>query len=249
MAGDKRMYKSIVDKILLSIDSGDFPKGGRLPPERELAERYSVSRPTIREAIIALEALERVEVKTGSGIYVLESATGWKGVDSSISPFELTEARAMIEGEAAALAALMMTNEQLAELEVALNEMSSNDPLVFEEADKKFHQIIAHATGNKMLDSVINNLWHVRDSSPSVHRAYQAICETDGNQRVQEHMDIFEALQKHDDKAARVAMHQHFSRIINKLIVVTEKEQLEAIQRKMTESKERFSLNHLVSSN
>lgn len=246
MAADKRMYKSIVDKILLSIDSGEFPKGGRLPPERELAERYDVSRPTIREAVIALEALERVEVKTGSGIYVLESASGWKGVDSSISPFELTEARAMIEGEAAALAALMMTNEQLAELEIALNEMSSPNLTVFENADKKFHEIIAQATGNTMLNSVIRNLWYVRDHSPTVHRAYQSICETDGKKRVREHLEIFEALQKRDDKAARTAMHQHFSRIINKLIVATEKEQVEAIQRKMTESKQRFSLHHLV---
>ncbi len=249
MSGDQRMYKSIVDKLLLSIDSGEFPAGGRLPPERELAERYSVSRPTIREAIIALEALERVEVKTGSGIYVLESATGRQGINASISPFELTEARAMIEGEAAALAALIITNEQLTELEIALNEMSSPNPLVFENADKKFHEIIAHATSNKMMDSVISNLWYIRDNSPVVHQAYQSICETDGNVRVQEHVEIFDALKKRDDKAARSAMHQHFSRIINKLIAATEREQLEAIQRKMTESKERFSLNHLVSSN
>ena len=249
MAGDKRLYRSIVDKILLSIGSGEFPVGGRLPPERELAERYDVSRPTIREAVIALEALERVEVKTGSGIYVLKSTTGWKGVDSSISPFELTEARAMIEGEAVALAAVMVTNEQLAELEIALNKMASPSTAVYESADKKFHQIIAHATGNKMLDSIINNLWYVRDNSPTVHRAYQAICDSDGSVRVEEHVEIFEALQKRDDKAARTAMHQHFSRIINKLIVATEKEQVEAIRRKMLESKERFSLNHLVSSN
>ncbi|MDA7718745.1 FadR family transcriptional regulator [Pseudomonadales bacterium] len=248
MVGDKRLYKSIVDKILLSIESGEFPTGGRLPPERELAERYDVSRPTIREAIIALEALERVEVKTGSGIYVLESTTGWKGVDSSISPFELTEARAMIEGEAAALAAVMMTNEQLAELEIALNEMASSSPLDYEQADKNFHQIIARATGNKMLNSMIENLWYVRDNSPSVHRAYQAICAADGKERVREHVEIFEALKNRDDKSARTAMHQHFSRIINKLIVTTEKEQVEAIQRKMLESRERFSLNHLVSS-
>lgn len=248
MAGDKRLYRSIVEKILLSIDAGEFPTGGRLPPERELAERYAVSRPTIREAIIALEALDRVEVKTGSGIYVLESSKGWNGVDSSISPFELTEARAMIEGEAVALAATMISNEQLGELEAALHEMADKSALVYENADKKFHQIISQATGNKMLDSVIDNLWYVRDNSPTVHRAYQAICETDGKARVSEHLEIFEALKNRDDKAARKAMHQHFSRIINKLIVATEREQVEEIQRKMLESRERFSLNHLVSS-
>ena len=87
--GEKRLYRGIVDQILTSIDTGEFPAGGRLPPERELAERYSVSRPTIREAVIASEALERLEVKTGSGVYVLESSRGWNGVDLSISPSSL----------------------------------------------------------------------------------------------------------------------------------------------------------------
>ncbi|MGV0035572.1 MAG: FadR/GntR family transcriptional regulator [Candidatus Azotimanducaceae bacterium WSBS_2022_MAG_OTU7] len=216
MSGDQRMYKSIVDKLLLSIDSGEFPVGGRLPPERELAERYSVSRPTIREAIIALEALERVEVQ--NRFRYLRPRVSHRKTRSQTLPsahFELTEARAMIEGEAAALAALIITNEQLTELEIALNEMSSPNPLVFENADKKFHEIIAHATSNKMMDSVISNLWYIRDNSPIVHQAYQSICETDGNVRVQEeHVEIFDALKKRDDKAARSAMHQHFSRII-----------------------------------
>lgn len=248
MAGSKRLYRSVVDKILASMDTGEFPVGGRLPPERELAERYAVSRPVVREAVIALEALERVQVKTGSGIYVLESPKGWNGKDSSISPFELTEARAMIEGEAAALAALMISDEQLDELETVLGEMADASVAVYENADKKFHRIISRATGNKMLDSVIDHLWYLRDHSPTAHRAYRSICEADGKARVNEHLEIFEALRNRDDKAARKAMHQHFSRIINKLIVATEREQVEAIQRKMLESRERFSLNHLVSS-
>lgn len=245
---DKRLYQGIVDQILTSIDTGEFPAGGRLPPERELATRYSVSRPTIREAVIALEALERVKVKTGSGVYVLESFRGQNGIDLSISPFELTETRAMVEGEAAALAAVMITNEQLGELELALHEMADKSTSVYENADKKFHGIISQATGNKMMEAVVENLWYVRDNSPTVHRAYQSICDTDGNTRVSEHMEIFEALKNRDDATARYAMHQHFSRIINKLIATAEKEQMAAIQRKMVESRERFSLNHLVSS-
>jgi len=245
---EKRLYRGIVDQILGSIDNGEFPAGGRLPPERELAERYAVSRPTIREAVIALEALERVEVKTGSGVYVLESSRGWNGVDLSISPFELTETRAMVEGEAAALAAVMITSEQMGELELALNEMAHGSTTVYEGADKKFHNIISQATGNKMMEAVVDSLWYVRDNSPTVNRAYQAICDTDGMARVSEHMEIFEALKNRDGTAARRAMHQHFSRIINKLIAAQEKEQVEAIQRKMVESRERFSLNHLISS-
>ena len=105
MANEKRLYRGILEKMQRLIDSGEFPVGGRLPPERELAERFEVSRPTIREAIVALEALERVRVKTGSGVYVLENSNSSNRVDATASAFELTEARALVEGEAAALAA------------------------------------------------------------------------------------------------------------------------------------------------
>ena len=105
MPKDRRLYRSILEKMQKLIDEGEYPAGGRLPPERELAERFSVSRPTIREAIIALEALNRVQVKTGSGIYVLDNPTNGNGIDPNLTAYELTEARALIEGEAAALAA------------------------------------------------------------------------------------------------------------------------------------------------
>ena len=68
----RRLFWSIVEKLESLIDQGIYPVGSRLPAERELAETYQVSRPTIREAIIALEVRERVEVKTGSGVYVLQ---------------------------------------------------------------------------------------------------------------------------------------------------------------------------------
>lgn len=251
MASDQRLYRSILDKLLGLIDSGEYPAGGRLPPERELAERFDVSRPTIREAIIALEALNRVQVKTGSGVYVLATDTHKNGIDNTISAFELTEARALIEGEAAALAATMITDEQLLELEAVLREMaveSADGDLTSEVADQKFHHIISQATRNHMLGSVIDNLWYVRDNSPTIHQAYQAICEMDGTKRVQEHQEIFDALKNRDADAARRAMHGHFSRILNKLIAANEAEQVEAIRRKAIESRERFSLNHLVTS-
>lgn len=250
MSSDKRLYRGIVDKLLELIDSGDYPAGGRLPPERELAERFSVSRPTIREAIIALEVLNRVQVKTGSGVYVLPPSAFHNGVDPSISAFELTETRALIEGEAAALAATMITDEELADLETTLVEMadeSEDGKLISESADQKFHHIISQATRNTMLSSVIDNLWYVRDNSPEVHKAYQAICETDWKARVDEHKEILTALKNRDASAARAAMHEHFARILNKLIAVHEEEQMQEVRRKTLESRERFSLGHLVS--
>ena len=249
MAKEKRLYRRILKQMLLLIDSGDFPVGGRLPPERELAERFGVSRPTIREAIIALEVLDRVEVKTGSGVYVLaHNADSANGYDPSISAFELTEARALIEGEAAALAAIMISDEQLRELEVSLHEMadeSADGSLTSEDSDKRFHAIIAQATENRMLIAIAKNLWAIRDNSPMVHRSYQAICEMDGEKRVDEHMEILQAIKDRDPSAARKAMHGHFARILDKLIVADEQQQFDEIRRKTLESRERFSLNHL----
>jgi DNA-binding FadR family transcriptional regulator len=249
MAEKPRLYASVLEKMLSLIDSGEFPAGGRLPPERELAERFDVSRPTVREAIIALEVLKRVQVKTGSGIYVLEHHSAYGNGIDNISPWELTESRALIEGEAAALAASHITDEELQHLEDSLHEMADENAvgeLAEGDADKKFHRIIAEATRNAMLVSVIENMWYVRNNAPQVSRAYRAICEQDGAKRVEEHRQIFQALQNRDPKAARAAMHQHFALILNKLILTTEAEQVEQARREAQEVRKRFSLDHLV---
>ncbi len=251
MAADKRLYRSVLDKMLILIDAGEIPTGGRLPPERELAEKFKVSRPTIREAIIALEALGRVQVKTGSGVYVLEhhSISG-NGFDH-ISPFELTESRALIEGEAVALAASHISDEELEELEKSLYEMALENEqgdLASGEADEKFHRIISQATRNAMLVSIIEHMWHVRNNAPQVFKAYKAICEQDGARRVEEHREIFEALKAKNARAARAAMHEHFTRILNKLIATTEAEQVDQAHRTAQEVRKRYSLDHLNSS-
>ncbi len=249
MAGGRRLYHGVQKKLQDLIRSGEYPAGGRLPPERELAEHFGVSRPTVREAIVALEALGQVRVKTGSGVYILDIASDVDGGDPGVSPFELTEARALVEGEAAALAATMISNEQLDELETALHEMadeSVDGKLISELADQKFHHLISKATQNRMLATMIDNLWQIRDNSPFIHKAYQAVCETDGRRRVQEHQEIFDALKSRDADAARSAMHAHFSRLLNKLIAAHESEQIELARRRALESRRRFSLNHLA---
>ena len=250
MANGNRLYRCVMDKLERMIDDGEYPAGGRLPPERELAERLGVSRPTIREAIIALEALDRVEVKTGSGVYVLDTSSRRNGIDMSVTALELTEARALIEGEAAALAATMISDEQLDELEQALQDMadeSADDELASEFADQHFHHLLAKATQNEMLAAVIDNLWFVRDHSPSIRAVHQAICESDSELRIREHQQVFEALKRRDPQAARKAMHEHFARLLDKMIVARESEQIELARRKASESRQRFSLEHLVS--
>ena len=158
---NRRLFWRIVEKIEHLIDSGIYPPGSRLPPERELADNYGVSRPTIREAIIALEVRERVEVKTGSGIYVAENQSAEKSA-VKISAFELTQARALVEGEAAALAATTITEEELAALHQTLVDMENEANA--EDADEQFHLIISKATRNNAILVAVEKLWHLRSN-------------------------------------------------------------------------------------
>ncbi|MCF2948735.1 FadR family transcriptional regulator [Paraglaciecola aquimarina] len=240
---NRRLFWSIVERIEKLIDSGQYPPGSRLPPERELAESFEVSRPTIREAIIALEVLERVEVKTGSGVYVLEHKK--QNTEHVISAFELTQARALVEGEAAALAATTISEEELARLKQTLVEMEKGiNP---DAADKEFHLIISTATRNNAILMAVSEFWKLRDSSPSVKVAYKGVCSQSDEKRTEEHMDIYKALESRDSQAARAAMHHHFNRLINALFEASEAKALEEVRRQTSQTRDLYSLSHLVS--
>src|SRR5437667_1767217 len=105
----RRLYRQIAEQIRTLIRDGEFVPGARLPPERDLAKQLGVSRPSVREALIALEVEGLVEVRIGSGIYVQRGAATRSDEPSSVhaaaGPFELLRARHVIESECAALAA------------------------------------------------------------------------------------------------------------------------------------------------
>ena len=236
--------------MLEVLDSGEYNPGARLPSERELSERFGVSRPTIREAIIALEINGRVEVKTGSGVYVLDYKPTSK-IGQDISPFELTETRVLLEAEAAALTASMITEEELDELASALQEMEHENnigDLISGDADRKFHSIISNATQNRALINLIELLWNMQENLPEIHAAHQSVCKTDGKRRYAEHKAIYDALAKHDSHMARIAMRNHFSPLIEALHSTTEAKAVEKVQREVNERRERFSINRLSDS-
>ncbi|CAA0090837.1 HTH-type transcriptional regulator LutR [Zhongshania aliphaticivorans] len=245
----RRLYQNVVDEIEILIGSGDYPPGSRLPPERDLADRFEVSRLTIREAIIALEVLGKVKVKTGSGVYVKDPEQNSASHLSAIGPFELTQARAVIEGEAAAIAASMITTEQLKELKKSLDLMAQENAegdLASKEADRQFHLIISQATNNAALLMTIKHLWEIRESSARVKNAYEGVCNLDGKDRLQEHKAIYDALKAGDAAAARKAMHAHFVRLIDALLHVTEAQAIEEARKEALKSRQQFSLNHLL---
>lgn len=237
---EQRLFHTIAEKLGELIDQGVFPAGSRLPGERELAERFDVSRVTIREAEIALQAVGRIEIKTGAGVYVCEQQPRDAGALPEVSSFELTEARSLIEAEAAALAAKQITEQDLAKLTALIGDMQSPDEAISNAADGEFHATIARASGNRAMQHTIETLWRMREELPKVKRAYEAICHEGENDRGREHREILEALLARDPDRARIAMRQHFFRMLATMLDVTEREDMQAVKQRASESRERF---------
>jgi GntR family transcriptional regulator, transcriptional repressor for pyruvate dehydrogenase complex len=239
-----RLYQSIVRGILHLIEDGTFPAGSRLPGERELAERFDVSRVTIREAEIALEALGHIAIKTGSGAYVLSKPTGDQlGALPNVTAFELTAARAVIEAEAAALAAANITSAGIEELEGLVDAMSRAVPNGSDEGDdvdKMFHLAIARMSGNPVVEHTVQMLWRIRNEVPHVQKVYASVCVTDAHSRTNEHSQILVALRARDPHKARLAMREHFQRLFEAMLVATESQALEEVKRKIGEDRQRF---------
>ena len=145
----RRLYRQIADQISALIAAGEFPPGSRLPPERDLAQQLGVSRPSVREALIALEINGLIDVRGGSGIYVNAGAVNGTlanatSLDSGPGPLELLRARGLVEGEIAAVAATQVTREELALLEDTLQglEEENSNYVTRDAADRLFHMTV-----------------------------------------------------------------------------------------------------------
>jgi len=242
---EQRLYHTVANKILELIDSGVFPPGSRLPGERELAKTFSVSRVSIREAEIALQAQGRVEIKVGSGVYVLDGSNIPVHGLPKVGPFELTEARALFEGEAAALAAPMISDKDLDHLDYLIEVMIGNEEgdLSPEEADFEFHLTIARATNNHAIVFVVDSLWKMRKEAAELQNVYKTVCSKDNSHREDEHKDILEALRRRDSITARSAMRAHFTRMIEALLTESEKQAYRDVERKASESRSRYTIS------
>ena len=251
MATKERLYITVFNEISSLIKEGEFPVGSRLPTERELAERFKVSRPTIREAIIALEAKEEVSVKAGSGVYVLGNNLINDNFSREISAFELLEARVLIEGEAAALAAQMRTPEELAAIFSALKKIEIEDieDKTSAGADRLFHSLIAEATHNRVIAKQINFLWDIQENLDHIKAAHESVCIKERDSRIIDHTAIYSAIEQGDSSKAREAMRGHFKDLLQAMHEATERQAVEDAQKKVSEMRERFSLGVLVNSN
>ncbi len=210
----RRLYQQIADQIRELIDCGAFDAGTRLPPERDLAQQLGVSRPSLREALIALDIEGRVEVRSGSGVYVSAARPGPTATRTAAmgeSPSQLMEARSVIEGEVVILACARVTDELL----VRLRELFKGMEAEIErrrarvDLDRQFHLTLAEMAGNAVLTRLVRELFDERHSPISAKISSRFESTRTWKAALKEHENILKAVEAHDPIAAQAAMRAH----------------------------------------
>jgi DNA-binding FadR family transcriptional regulator len=215
----QRLYERVADQLAELIRRGAFAVGERLPPERDLARRFGVSRPVVREAMVALEIAGLVEVRTGSGIYVRGAPTGTAQPlvlpDVGPSPFELVAARKLIEPEIARVAAASAGPADLEAIAATLGRMRADlgEGVEFKAADRLFHTRLAAATRNGVLVAVVDQLWESSYAPIFDHLSRRVGLPENRRAALAEHEHILTALERRDGEAAREAMRQHLAQV------------------------------------
>lgn len=208
-----RLYRQVADQLKQLIDSGEYAIGARLPTERELAQQFGLSRPTVREALIALEVEGRVRIRVGSGIYVRAVAehSPAGGRDNDEGPFELLRAREFVEGAVAAEAALHASAADIGRLDEVLTRMRTSTHPSEETVglDRDFHTRVAGILGNAVLVRVVGEMFDQR-LNPFFERL-SSYFETGQSWRAatDEHEAVRNAIAARDPEGAKAAMQKH----------------------------------------
>ena len=212
----KRLYRQIADQVRALIEQGEFPRGTRLPAERDLAQQLGVSRPSVREALIALEVEGLVEVRMGSGIYVREQpppAAGRAAPVTAEPPLETIRARELIECELAARAAVTMKASQLRGLRDAIRLMQQEVDAghMPTQGDRLFHVRIVEAAGNAVLVRIVTELYDERHNPLFAQLGSHFENSASWQLAIAEHQAVVDAIAVHDGDAARRAMSRHLT--------------------------------------
>ena len=218
----QKLYINIVDQIKDLIKKGDLKPGDKLPPEQELAEKFNVSRPLVREALCALEILGITEARRGKGNYIRDNLINLylvrevEELEKEIDPIELLEARKLIESEITKMAAVNAKEKDYLKLRKTFNEIkkNKNDISTIMKLDKKFHISIAKIANNSILFSIMifltegkrGKLWKKLEekswATPNRFEKYSL-----------EHAEIIKAIKDNNKIAAKEAMDKHISGI------------------------------------
>jgi DNA-binding FadR family transcriptional regulator len=213
----QRLYRQIAEQLRALISSGEYQAGARLPAERDIAKELGVSRPSVREALIALEVEGWVEIRTGSGIYVLDRQSRSKNTTAPTTewgPLELIRARRVVEGEIAFLVAIQAKRRDIAAMDLAISSMQEDAdrgvmPL---EGDRAFHSAIVQACGNTVLMETVQGFWDSRRGPLFERLGDYFETPKSWQSAIAEHHVIVEAVRARDAAAARSAMHAHMDK-------------------------------------
>jgi GntR family transcriptional repressor for pyruvate dehydrogenase complex len=213
------------EQIVEAIQRGDYPLGSKLPSEFELAEQMGVSRPSIREALSALQAMSIVESRPGSGNYVVRLPSSAEEddavhlIESEAGCREVMEAREALEPPVAALVAAKGSPEVLSTLKGILGSMcehaARDDFDAYLDADKAFHRTLADAAGNSLVAAAISPLLDTMDQR--VYREFTRryyLKNVDDLQTVAAlHSDVLDAIERGDGDTAFAKMIEHWTRM------------------------------------
>lgn len=210
----RRLYRQIADQLRSLIDSGEYAVGSRLPTERELADQLRVSRPTVREALIALEVEGRVRIRVGSGIYVIDPSDATPAPSAVIEgPFELLRAREFLESAIAEQAARVATKDDIARIDAALVAMENvahpgEASMVH---DRAFHVAIAGCLGNAVLVRVVGELFDQRLNPYFAQLAHYFENPSTWRTALDEHRAVRDAIAARRPMTAHDAMRDHLA--------------------------------------
>lgn len=226
---DLRSYKKIGAILKQELINGVYSIGERLPPERDLAERMNVSRTVVREAIIMLELENLVSVRKGSGVYVINSPLEKAQNDTlyeyeDVGPFELLQARQLLESSIAEFAAIQANRSDILKLKEILHQerMTLDQNIDDYAADEEFHSAIAEITQNEVLIKMQKELWKYRNNS-----MWKGLHSHISDQKYREywladHEKILNSIQRKDPALAKKAMWQHLENVKQKLFELSD---------------------------
>lgn len=220
-----RLYQEVAARLEVMMRGDNYRTGSRLPPERELVKQLGVSRQTVREALLALEIANVVEIRIGSGVFVLDrnaraSRSLSRMMPAEPGPAEVMEMRRVVEGESVYRATLRVDDAQLEELEDVVRRTSEavEDFDAYNVVDRELHTKIAELSGNSLIGPYIEHLWEFR-KGPLWSTWYLGSRSVEHRKRsVIDHREIVLFMRQRQPDHARIAMIAHIDRLIQRFM-------------------------------
>lgn len=211
----RRLYQQLAAELKDRIEHSIYLVGDKLPAERFIADEKNVSRTVVREAIIMLEVEGYVEVRKGSGIHVVSNTAKHSHTHNeslefaNYGPFELLQARQLIESNIAEFAATQVTKQDIVQLMEIQENARREDRFRDSQWDLKFHVQIALATQNTAMATIVEKMWSQRVHNPYWIKLHEHIDDRSIDSWCDDHDQILKALMRKDPAAAKLAMWQH----------------------------------------